>query len=136
MPEDVAGATLMAVGSSAPEFFTVIIATMVTESDEGIGDIVGAAVFNSMTIVGLTCIFAGQTLVITKFPVRDFSFYILSVILLFFFLFLFALDQKILWYESLLLVGYAAYVFWMTKNRKIARAMYSRGGFLKILTAD
>jgi len=134
IPEDVAGATFMAVGSSAPEFFTVIIATMVTESDEGIGDIVGAAVFNSMTIVGLTCIFAGQTLVITKFPVlRDFSFYLLSIILLF----LFALDQQILWYESLLLLlGYASYVFWMTKNRKIARAMYNRGGFLKFLTAD
>mmetsp|Transcript_26507 Transcript_26507/g.77393 ORF Transcript_26507/g.77393 Transcript_26507/m.77393 type:complete len:452 (-) Transcript_26507:786-2141(-) len=134
IPEDVAGATFMAVGSSAPEFFTVIIATMVTESDEGIGDIVGAAVFNSMTIVGLTCIFAGQTLVITKFPVlRDFSFYILSIILLF----LFALDEKILWYESLLLLlGYASYVFWMTQNRKIARAMHSRGGFLKTLTDD
>merc|ERR1712086_404243 len=105
---------------------------MVTKSDEGIGDIVGAAVFNSMTIVGLTCIFAGQTLVITKFPVlRDFSFYLLSIILLF------LLDQQILWYESLLLLlGYASYVFWMTKNRKIARAMYNRGGFLKFLTAD
>ena len=54
MPEDVAGATLMAVGSSAPEFFTV------TRPDR---DRVGrgrrrhrrrAAVFNSKTIVGLT----------------------------------------------------------------------------------
>ena len=41
-----------------------------------------------------------QTLAITKFPVlHDFSFYILSVILFFFLLF-FALDQKIVWYES------------------------------------
>ena len=60
MPEDVAGATLMAVGSSAPEFFTVIHHARVTESAEGVGDIVSAAVFNSMTIVGLTGIFAGH----------------------------------------------------------------------------
>ena len=50
----------MAVGSSAPEFFTVIRHARVTESDEGVGDIVSAAVFNSMTIVGLTGIFAGH----------------------------------------------------------------------------
>ena len=42
MPEDVAGAPFMAVGSSAPEFFTVIRPPLVTESDEGVGDIVAA----------------------------------------------------------------------------------------------
>jgi len=42
MPEDVAGATLMAVGSSAPEFFTVIRHARVTESDEGVGDTIAA----------------------------------------------------------------------------------------------
>jgi Ca2+/Na+ antiporter len=60
VPEDVAGAPFMAVGSSAPEFFTVIRPAR---------DRVGrgrrrhrrrAAVFNSMTIVGLTGIFAGH----------------------------------------------------------------------------
>mmetsp|Transcript_24978 Transcript_24978/g.75643 ORF Transcript_24978/g.75643 Transcript_24978/m.75643 type:complete len:205 (-) Transcript_24978:45-659(-) len=60
IPEDVAGATFMAVGSSAAEFFTVIRPAR---------DRVGrgrrrhrrrAAVFNSMTIVGLTGIFAGH----------------------------------------------------------------------------
>jgi len=58
--EDVAGAPFMVVGSSAPEFLTVIRPAR---------DRVGrgrrrhrrrAAVFNSMTIVGLTGIFAGH----------------------------------------------------------------------------
>lgn len=40
MSEDVAGATFMAAGSSAPELFTSVVGVTV-ESDVGIGTIVG-----------------------------------------------------------------------------------------------
>ncbi|KAL3199137.1 hypothetical protein MRX96_014102 [Rhipicephalus microplus] len=45
VPSDVAGATFMAVGTSAPELFSSIIGSFITEGDIGLG-----------TIVGISCI--------------------------------------------------------------------------------
>uniref|UniRef100_A0A668AZL4 Sodium/calcium exchanger membrane region domain-containing protein n=1 Tax=Myripristis murdjan TaxID=586833 RepID=A0A668AZL4_9TELE len=60
LSEDVAGATFMAAGSSAPELFTSLIGVFVTKGDVGVGTIVGSAVFNILVIIGLSGIFAGQ----------------------------------------------------------------------------
>ena len=46
MSPDVAGATLMAIGTSSPELFINIVGTFVTQGDIGVGTIVGSAVFN------------------------------------------------------------------------------------------
>lgn len=59
LSEDVAGATFMAAGSSAPELFTAIIG-VAFESDVGVGTIVGSAVFNILIIIALTAALAGQ----------------------------------------------------------------------------
>lgn len=48
---DVAGATFMATATCAPEMFVNIIGTYLTESDLGIGTVVGSAVCN---ILGVT----------------------------------------------------------------------------------
>ncbi len=59
LSEDVAGATLMAVGSSAPEFFTALIAVMKVGSEQvGAGTIVGSAIFNILVIVGASAVVA------------------------------------------------------------------------------
>ena len=70
MTEDVAGATLMAAGGSAPEFFTSLIGKLknsifhlflgvfVSQSDVGIGTIVGSAVFNVLFVIGMCAIFS------------------------------------------------------------------------------
>ena len=101
IPEDVAGATFMAAGSSAPELATCVISTLIQPGDEGLGDVVGAAVFNSMTVVGLCAVFAGSVLQITLFPfVRDTVFYTVSILLLGLVVF----DGKVEWFESLLLL--------------------------------
>jgi Ca2+/Na+ antiporter len=73
--EDVAGATFMAVGSSAPELFTAIVTTLITGGSEGLGTIVGSAIFNIMMIVGVTCICAGQMQVCPycRAPVREWA---------------------------------------------------------------
>ncbi|KAG7272726.1 hypothetical protein CRUP_038172 [Coryphaenoides rupestris] len=65
LSEDVAGATFMAAGSSAPELFTSLIGVFITKGDVGVGTIVGSAVFNILVIIGLCGIFAGQTVVLT-----------------------------------------------------------------------
>ncbi|KAI4467420.1 sodium/potassium/calcium exchanger [Holotrichia oblita] len=50
--DDVAGATFMAAGGSAPELFTSVIGVFVSFDDVGIGTIVGSAVFNILFVIG------------------------------------------------------------------------------------
>uniref|UniRef100_A0A9J8A276 Solute carrier family 24 member 4 n=1 Tax=Cyprinus carpio carpio TaxID=630221 RepID=A0A9J8A276_CYPCA len=80
LSEDVAGATFMAAGSSAPELFASVIGVFITHGDVGVGTIVGSAVFNILCIIGVCGIFAGQVVLLTRWAVfRDSFFYILSV---------------------------------------------------------
>lgn len=58
MSNDVAGATFMAVATSAPELFVNVIGTFITEGDIGVGTIVGSAVFNILAIAACCGVFA------------------------------------------------------------------------------
>jgi Ca2+/Na+ antiporter len=49
----------MAAGSSAPELFTNVVGTFVTEGDLGVGTIVGSAVFNILGVTALCGLFCG-----------------------------------------------------------------------------
>ncbi|XP_073682523.1 sodium/potassium/calcium exchanger 4a isoform X2 [Garra rufa] len=117
LSEDVAGATFMAAGSSAPELFASIIGVFITHGDVGMGTIVGSAVFNILCIIGVCGIFAGQVVFLTKFAVfRDSIYYILSVVALIAFIY----DEKIVWWESLILiVMYLGYIVIMKFNTSI-----------------
>lgn len=115
--EDVAGATFMAAGGSAPELFTSLIGVFISHSNVGIGTIVGSAVFNILFVIGTCSLFSREILNLTWWPLfRDVSFYILDLIMLI----LFFLDSLIAWWESLLLLlAYAFYVFTMKWNKQI-----------------
>merc|ERR1719484_48606 len=77
---DVAGATFMAAGSSAPELFTSIVGVFAVKNDVGIGTIVGSAVFNLCCIIGGTALFTPMVLKIDWKPItRDTFFYALSI---------------------------------------------------------
>jgi len=83
LSDDVAGATFMAAGSSAPELFTAIVTIFVEPGEQGVGTIVGSAVFNICVIVGVTTLCAGQVLQLWWFPLmRDSSVYALSILLM------------------------------------------------------
>ncbi|XP_006632777.1 sodium/potassium/calcium exchanger 4 isoform X2 [Lepisosteus oculatus] len=112
--EDVAGATFMAAGSSAPELFASVIGVFITHGDVGVGTIVGSAVFNILCIIGVCGIFAGQVVILTWWPVfRDSIYYTLSVVALILFIY----DDKIVWWESLILIiMYAGYIMIMKFN--------------------
>ena len=56
---DVAGATFMAAGGSAPELFTSVIGVFIAQNDVGIGTIVGSAVFNILFVIA-ACAFAAK----------------------------------------------------------------------------
>ncbi|XP_044196719.1 sodium/potassium/calcium exchanger 2-like isoform X1 [Thunnus albacares] len=115
--DDVAGATFMAAGGSAPELFTSIIGVFISHSNVGIGTIVGSAVFNILFVIGMCAIFSKEILNLTWWPLfRDVSFYILDLIMLI----IFFLDNFISMWESItLLSGYAAYVIFMKFNSKV-----------------
>lgn len=83
LSEDVAGATFMAVGSSAPEFFTALISILNGSKEVGAGTIIGSAIFNILVIVGCSSIVAVNYLR-WKPVVRDMIFYSLCIILLLF----------------------------------------------------
>uniref|UniRef100_A0A672YZK5 Solute carrier family 24 member 6a n=1 Tax=Sphaeramia orbicularis TaxID=375764 RepID=A0A672YZK5_9TELE len=68
LSQDVAGATFMAAGSSAPELFTSLIGVFITKGDVGVGTIVGSAVFNILVIIGICGIFAGQPISLSWWP--------------------------------------------------------------------
>ncbi|XP_030433394.1 sodium/potassium/calcium exchanger 1 isoform X3 [Gopherus evgoodei] len=112
--DDVAGATFMAAGGSAPELFTSLIGVFISHSNVGIGTIVGSAVFNILFVIGTCALFSREILHLTWWPLfRDVSFYILDLLMLI----LFFLDSFIVWWESILLLSaYALYVLTMKWN--------------------
>ncbi|XP_027013897.1 sodium/potassium/calcium exchanger 2-like isoform X6 [Tachysurus fulvidraco] len=115
--DDVAGATFMAAGGSAPELFTSFIGVFISHSNVGIGTIVGSAVFNILFVIGMCAVFSREILNLTWWPLfRDVSFYILDLIMLI----VFFLDNSISCWESIsLLLAYASYVLFMKYNSQV-----------------
>ena len=128
---DVAGATFMAAGGSAPELFTSIIGVFLTQSNVGIGTIVGSAVFNILFVLGACAFVVGMikdkdgnptVLNLTWFPLtRDTVFYIVALLAV-------ILSFKtgttktaaIQWWEALyMFLIYIAYVTFMMFNAEI-----------------
>lgn len=48
------GLTIVAIGTSAPEFVTMLLATMKNERDVAIGNLIGSSIYNILVILGLT----------------------------------------------------------------------------------
>lgn len=116
MPSDVAGATFMAVGSSAPELFTSLFAIVKAgdHADVGAGTIVGSAIFNILVIIGASAAFRKAKL--TWQPViRDTIFYVFTIVAL---LYVFW-DGKIILAEALLFIAmYAVYIILVINWKK------------------
>jgi len=115
--EDVAGATFMAAGGSAPELFTSLIGVFFSRNNVGIGTIVGSAVFNILFVIGMCAIFSKTALELTWWPLfRDVSFYSIDLVVLI----LVFRDGFIIWWEALILfILYIMYVLFMKFNTSI-----------------
>lgn len=48
-----AAATFMAIATSAPEFFVNVVGTFITESDIGVGTVIGSAIFNTLGVAAV-----------------------------------------------------------------------------------
>jgi len=118
MSHDAAGATLMAIGSSAPELFVAIFAVMRPDGGHeaiGIGNIVGSALFNLLVITGAAAI-VRKAFIAWQSVIRDLFFYAVSVVLLLITL----SDGEVSYIEAGLLIGvYAVYVIVVVFWRKM-----------------
>lgn len=117
LSSDIAGATFMAVGSSAPELFVSILALFQAGSAQaiGAGTIVGSAIFNILVIIGASALY--RRAVLTWQPViRDLLFYVGTIVLL---LYTF-IDGKITLSDASLYLGvYVLYLLSFGAWRKL-----------------
>ncbi|MDO8276587.1 MAG: calcium/sodium antiporter [Burkholderiaceae bacterium] len=50
------GLTIVALGTSAPELATTLVATIKNDRDVAIGNLIGSGIYNVLAILGLTCV--------------------------------------------------------------------------------
>ncbi|XP_064456529.1 sodium/potassium/calcium exchanger 3-like isoform X2 [Ornithodoros turicata] len=121
VPSDVAGATFMAVGTSAPELFSSVIGSFITEGDIGVGTIVGSAVFNVLGVTGVVGLAVWKNDVhVDWFPVtRDCTMYAVTVIAL-----IGVISNNVVqWYEALVLILlFVIYIVILMFNARIQYA--------------
>lgn len=124
---DVAGATFMAIGSSAPELFTAIIAlTKVGSENIGAGTIVGSAIFNVLVIVGASA--AVSTAYLHWKPViRDLGFYVISIVIL---LYTFRDGTITLQEASIYLVFYVLYLVLLSNWKRFLTSKEQKDSLL------
>merc|ERR1711957_721062 len=114
---DVAGATFMAAGSSAPELATSFVGTFLSDSNVGVGTIIGSAVFNILVIIGATAVLSEEPLELDWRPVvRDNFFYLISVIILICVIKIGGNDDIDIVDAIVLLIWYSCYIAYMAIN--------------------
>jgi len=126
--DDVAGATFMAAGGSAPELATSLLGVFVAKNDIGFGTIVGSAVFNILFVISACIVFAKEVLELEWWPLtRDSFCYGVSLLILVGFV----ENQSVEWYEALVLFCcYIGYIVVMYYNEELEVIV---GGFFKKL---
>jgi len=66
IPEAIIGLSIVAIGTSAPELFTTIVATLRDERDVAIGNLLGSSIYNILLILGLAALAAPTGLAVTR----------------------------------------------------------------------
>nr|XP_017105461.2 sodium/potassium/calcium exchanger Nckx30C isoform X1 [Drosophila bipectinata]XP_017105462.2 sodium/potassium/calcium exchanger Nckx30C isoform X1 [Drosophila bipectinata]XP_017105464.2 sodium/potassium/calcium exchanger Nckx30C isoform X1 [Drosophila bipectinata]XP_017105465.2 sodium/potassium/calcium exchanger Nckx30C isoform X1 [Drosophila bipectinata] len=135
--DDVAGATFMAAGGSAPELFTSVIGVFVSFDDVGIGTIVGSAVFNILFVIGMCALFSKTVLSLTWWPLfRDCSFYSISLLVLIYFF----RDNRIFWWEALILftiyIAYVTFMKWNVEVEQCVKKMITKNKVTRVRSTD
>uniref|UniRef100_A0A832DH24 Calcium/sodium antiporter n=1 Tax=Ignavibacterium album TaxID=591197 RepID=A0A832DH24_9BACT len=107
----VIGLTVVAVGTSLPELFTSIVATIKKESDIAVGNAVGSNIFNILSILGISAIIIPISS--AQISIFDFGVMLAAALIL---LPLSYTGYRISRLEGLLLVlGYIVYIFMLIK---------------------
>lgn len=114
------GLTIVALGTSLPEFAVSLVSALKAEgtSDISLGNIIGSNIVNITLILGIGTLF-GPILVNKTIQKRDIPFMIGSASLFVLLGFLFNQDQRIVWFEGLiLLIVTVIYIYILIKSSK------------------
>ena len=125
VPEIVIGLTIVACGTSMPEFFVSLMSALNGTPDMAVGNVVGSNIMNAMLIVGCAAVVA--PMVISPSTVKkDIPFSVAASALLI----VLGIDTAIgRWDGAILLVGFAifmAYTLWQTKGTKEEQPVESK----------
>ncbi|XP_043411427.1 sodium/potassium/calcium exchanger 5 [Prionailurus bengalensis] len=117
LSQDVAGATFMAAGSSAPELVTAFLGVFITKGDIGISTILGSAMYNLFGICAACGLLSNVASTLSCWPLfRDCAAYAISVAAVLGIIF----DNQVYWYEgTLLLLIYGLYVLVLCFDIKV-----------------
>lgn len=125
MSDLVIGLTVVAIGTSAPEFAVTISSALSGQSDISVGNVIGSNIFNLGFILGGLALFAGIATT-KRMVVRDGSMLIGTTILLLVFLFDLTLSRT----EGItLLVILVAYISYLLYKREEAHEELSKEPF-------
>lgn len=123
IPDDLASATLIALGSSAPKFFMNVTATFMIVNASGIGAVVGSGIFNILVTIGVTGLIAckNRRPRVWWYPLlRDGTFLAVSILELV----LILQDEAVEWYEGLVMIAtYLLYCLVMTLSPHLAERL-------------
>lgn len=117
VPEFVVGLTIVAVGTSMPEFTVSLLSALAGKGDMAIGNVVGSNTFNILMILGVCALFSPLTF--TKSNIRrDIPICILATLAL---LVVTLFNQDINRFEGvILLLGYIVMIVFMIRAEKRA----------------
>lgn len=120
VPTDVAGATFMAMGTSAPELFSSVFGLFVSDGDIGVSTVLGSAVFNIVGVTGVIGLIVWKkTVDISWYPVtRDCIMFAITVLALV----VIVWDNSVAWWEALImLLMFILYIVYMSFDKHISK---------------
>lgn len=111
----------MATATATPEFFTNVISTFVTESDVGLGTIIGSLMFNTLGVAAIASLAASKSVQLDWWPMtRDCILYMINLIMLI----VFTWDGDIdLWESIVMFVMYISYYIILFQNKRMQPAV-------------
>lgn len=106
MSANLVGLTIVAIGTSLPEFVTSVVAIKKGETEIAIGNVIGSNIFNILLVLGLSATISPIT--ISTFALIDIIFMVAITVLLYFFM---KKDSSLVKSQGILfLVVYVAYM--------------------------
>lgn len=117
--QDVAACTFMALAGATPEFFTNTISTFLTESEMGLGTIIGSMLFNTLGVAACAGLASIKPVQLNWFPMaRDCIIFSVNIVMLV----VMAWDGRIMWYEAtIMFCMFIIYFVIMSQNKRIER---------------
>jgi len=113
LSKDIAAATFMATATAMPEFFTNTISTLLTNSDMGLGTIIGSLMFNTLGVAAVAALALLKPIQLDWWPIaRDCFIYMFNTVILL----LLAWGGTITFTESCIMMAFLILYFLITFN--------------------